>query len=88
MTPYYMILEAKRFDDPRDLVAELSVGGRAFGDAGAVLSGMGPQAYTIAANVIAWSKAHHYTWKGNIVSKVRDDCIAGTIDFLDNDGPN
>jgi hypothetical protein len=87
MTPFYMITEAKRFDDPRDLIADMSLSS-IFGDASAMLSGMGPQAaYTIASNVIAWSKARHYIWKGNIISKVRDDCIAGTIDFLDNDGP-
>ena len=88
LVPYAMIFEAKRFDDPRDVIADL-FNGTVFADAASVVSRMEPQqAYTIATNVIAWSKAHHYTWKGNIVSKVRDDCIAGTIDFLDNDGPN
>lgn len=88
MTPYYMIVEAKRFDDPRDLIADMSIGGRVFGDTAAMLSAMGPKAYTLASNVIAWSKAHNYTWKGNIALQVRDDCIAGTIDSLDNGGPN
>ena len=48
MTPYYMIVEAKRFDDPLDLIADMSIGGRVFGDTAAMLSAMGPKAYTLA----------------------------------------
>jgi hypothetical protein len=87
MVPIDMLFEAKRFEDPRDVIADL-FNGTVFADAAAVVSSMEPQqANTIATNVIAWAKAHHYTWKGNIGATVRDDCIAGTIDFLDNDGP-
>jgi hypothetical protein len=86
MTPYYLVVEAKRFDDPRDLIADISLSGRVFGDAATMLSALGAErAHEIAMNVIAWSKAHQ-TWKGNIITQVRDDCIAGTLDFLDNHG--
>jgi hypothetical protein len=52
--PYDMIFEAKRFDDPRDVIADL-FNGTVFADAAAVVSSMEPQQATTIATTVSWS---------------------------------
>ncbi len=78
----------RKFDDPRDLIADIFNSGRVFMDAVPALTAAGARAYDAAASVISWSKTHS-NYRKNALLTIRDDCIiSGTINFLDNDEPN
>ncbi len=77
----------RSYRDPDDLIAAVHrLDGMQFETAGAILSGLGVErANILATNVIAWvSKGHHP--KDSFDQRVRADCVAGTLDFLDNEG--